>query len=134
VGFEPTRLSHLAAFGAAALDQLCDLSMADGGRIEHPQDSRPDSRFPAGYLATRSAIHGGESGIRTHGRRCVARLADGSRATAPGHLTIVSGVGFEPTLPRVWAACLLPLGYSDIERTTGLEPATSCLASKDSTS
>lgn len=29
---------------------------ADGGRIEHPQGASPDHRFPAGYLATRSAI------------------------------------------------------------------------------
>jgi hypothetical protein len=33
------------------------LSTADGGRIEHPQDVSPDLRFPAGYLASRSAIH-----------------------------------------------------------------------------
>lgn len=33
------------------------LSMADGGRFERPQVARPDLRFPAGHLATRSTIH-----------------------------------------------------------------------------
>jgi hypothetical protein len=52
LGFPPT--------GRPRPDPVADLGRgvigADGGRIEHPQDASPDLRFPAGYLATRSAI------------------------------------------------------------------------------
>src|SRR5690348_4087954 len=41
----------------------------------------------------------GESEIRTRGRRCVARLANESRTTAPGHLAMSP---FAPAQPGYW--------------------------------
>jgi hypothetical protein len=45
----------------------------------------------------------------------------------------VSSVRLERTLPRYSGACLLPLGYEDLEPPTGLEPATSAIRERRST-
>jgi hypothetical protein len=44
----------------------------------------------------------------------------------------VSSVRFERTLPRYSGACLLPLGYEDMEPPGGLEPPTCVLRGRRS--
>jgi hypothetical protein len=76
----------------------------------------PASGFRPGTLPLGQPSSRGESGIRTHGRRCASRLAGGSRATTPGHLTM-------STLPRIRTAnarglspAALPIGLEGHQR------------------
>jgi hypothetical protein len=59
---------------------------------------------------------------------CAEQQATNLAAALP-----VSSVRFERTLPRYSGACLLPLGYEDVEPPTGLEPATSAIRERRST-
>jgi hypothetical protein len=93
----PKALAGSPAFGAGAVTSRLASPWRMAQELNLLRALAPVSGFRPGTLPLGQPSSRGESGIRTHGRRCASRLAGGPRATTPGHLTM-------STLPRTRTA------------------------------